>query len=376
MYLRYLIRPWHSADGQIGGIIIFNEDITERVTHELELERSNHLLEQTQALSGVGGWSLDLRTSELHWTDQTFAIHGLDRSQGEPDVTRAIEMNVPEHRAMVREALERTITRHQAFDFEAEIVCILGDTPRGTTAAGAAPYIKLVTLCNDVTLRNLIPAELKKGFGFFQGKPATAFAPFAVTPDELGDVWRDGRLHAQLRTTLNGGLAGDPHAGPEMHFSFHDLIQHIAKTRAFTAGTLLGSGTVSTAAKPFARPMDPNWRSFTARMIAKSEAQVVPIFFEGQNSRLFQMASRMHATLRTGLFIKEFKKGIKKPVRMVVGEPIPRPEINAYRADARAMMDFLRERTYALSPEPLDATQIGFEFEGKAGNGPRMRDWY
>ena len=122
--------------------------------------------------------------------------------------------------------------------------------------------------------------------------------------------------------------------------------------------------------------MDPNWRSFTARMIAKSEAQVVPIFFEGQNSRLFQMASRMHATLRTGLFIKEFKKGIKKPVRMVVGEPIPRPEINAYRADARAMMDFLRERTYALSPEPLDATQIGFEFEGKAGNGPRMRDWY
>ncbi|MEM1342299.1 MAG: lysophospholipid acyltransferase family protein [Pseudomonadota bacterium] len=135
-------------------------------------------------------------------------------------------------------------------------------------------------------------------------------------------------------------------------------------------------GTVSTAAKPFARPMDPNWRSFTARMIAKSEAQVVPIFFEGQNSRLFQMASRMHATLRTGLFIKEFKKGIKKPVRMVVGEPIPRAEINAYRADARAMMDFLRERTYALSPEPLDASQIGFEFEGKAGNGPRMRDWY
>ena len=132
-------------------------------------------------------------------------------------------------------------------DFEAEIVCILGDTPRGTTADAAAPYIKLVTLCNDVTLRNLIPAELKKGFGFFQGKPATAFAPFAVTPDELGDVWKDGRVHAQLRTTLNGALAGDPHAGPEMHFSFHDLIQHITRTRAFTAGTLLGSGTVSNA---------------------------------------------------------------------------------------------------------------------------------
>ncbi|MEM1417280.1 MAG: fumarylacetoacetate hydrolase family protein [Myxococcota bacterium] len=130
-------------------------------------------------------------------------------------------------------------------DFEAEIVCILGDTPRGVNSAEAGKHIKLLTLCNDVTLRNLIPAELKKGFGFFQGKPATAFAPFAVTPDELGDVWKDGRLHVQMRTTLNGALAGDPHAGPEMHFSFHDLLQHITKTRAFTAGTLLGSGTVS-----------------------------------------------------------------------------------------------------------------------------------
>lgn len=136
-------------------------------------------------------------------------------------------------------------------------------------------------------------------------------------------------------------------------------------------------GTVSTAPKPFGRPMDPNWRSFTARMIAKSEAQVVPIYFDGRNSRLFQMASHLHATLRTGLFIKEFKKGIKSPVRMVVGEPIPRSEIDRYKSDARAMMDFLREKTYALSPEPLDPKQIGYEFEEKHGGGSsRPKDWY
>lgn len=130
-------------------------------------------------------------------------------------------------------------------DFESEICVILGDTPRGTTKDEAGKYVRLVMLANDVTLRNLIPAELAKGFGFFQGKPATAFSPFAVTPDELGDAWQAGRLHLPLVTKLNGEVAGDPDAGPEMHFSFYDLIQHIAKTRAFTAGTIVGSGTIS-----------------------------------------------------------------------------------------------------------------------------------
>lgn len=130
-------------------------------------------------------------------------------------------------------------------DFEAEICVILGDTPQGTTAEQAGDFIKLVMICNDVTLRNLIPTELKKGFGFFNGKPATAFSPICVTPDELGEHWSGGRLHLPLSTWLNGELVGDPEAGPEMHFSFHDLIQHIAKTRSFTAGTILGSGTVS-----------------------------------------------------------------------------------------------------------------------------------
>jgi fumarylacetoacetate (FAA) hydrolase len=130
-------------------------------------------------------------------------------------------------------------------DFEAEIAVVLGDTPRGTRGADAARAVRLVMLANDITLRNLVPAELAKGFGFVCSKPATAFSPFAVTPDELGPAWRDGRVHLRLRTTWNGQLVGDVDAGPEMHFSFFDLIEHITRTRAYTAGTILGSGTVS-----------------------------------------------------------------------------------------------------------------------------------
>jgi fumarylacetoacetate (FAA) hydrolase len=132
-------------------------------------------------------------------------------------------------------------------DFESEVAVILGDTPQGTTAQGAAAHVRLVMLVNDVTLRNLVPNELAKSFGFFQSKPATAFSPFAVTVDELGEAWHGGRLHQRVRTTYNGELVGDPEAGPEMHFSFYDLIAHITKTRAFTAGTIVGSGTVSNA---------------------------------------------------------------------------------------------------------------------------------
>ena len=130
-------------------------------------------------------------------------------------------------------------------DFEGEVCAILGDTPRGTSRADAEGCIRLLTICNDVTLRNLIPDELAKGFGFFQSKPATAFGPLAITPDELGDAWKDGRIHLRLRVSYNGTLVGDCEAGPAMHFSFHDLIAHISKTRRFAAGTILGSGTVS-----------------------------------------------------------------------------------------------------------------------------------
>jgi fumarylacetoacetate (FAA) hydrolase len=129
-------------------------------------------------------------------------------------------------------------------DFEGEVCAILGDVPIGTRAGDAEPHVRLLCLANDVTLRNLVPAELAKNFGFFQSKPATAFSPFAVTPDELGPTWRQGRVHLPLRVHHNERLVGQCDAG-EMHFSFFELIEHIARTRAFTAGTILGSGTVS-----------------------------------------------------------------------------------------------------------------------------------
>lgn len=122
-------------------------------------------------------------------------------------------------------------------------------------------------------------------------------------------------------------------------------------------------GTVSTAVKPFAHPMDPGWRGFTARMVAKSNATVVPVFFEGHTSRLFQIASHLHSTLRMGLLIKEFKKRVDTPVRVVVGEPIGRDILDPLGTDTRKMMDFLRKATYELSPKPLKSYDYGYEFE-------------
>ncbi len=122
-------------------------------------------------------------------------------------------------------------------------------------------------------------------------------------------------------------------------------------------------GTVSTAVKPFSFPMDPGWRGFTARMVAKSNATVVPVFFDGHTSRLFQIASHLHNTLRMGLLIKEFKKRVDTPVRIVVGDPIGRDILDPLGKDTRKMMDFLRKATYELSPEPLESYDYGYEFE-------------
>ena len=136
-------------------------------------------------------------------------------------------------------------------------------------------------------------------------------------------------------------------------------------------------GTVSTAATPMGLPLDPKWRSFTAKMIAKSNAQVVPIYFDGSNSRLFQLASHFHTTLRMGLLIHEFRSKINTPVRVVIGAPISAEDLAPYRRDPKKMMDFLRARTYALSPHPLDECALGYEFEDKhktkAGKAPRRR---
>ena len=129
-------------------------------------------------------------------------------------------------------------------DFEGEIAVVVDDVPMGTKANKAKDHIKLLLLMNDVSLRNLIPRELATGFGFFHGKPASSFAPFAVTPDQIGDAWIDCRVHLPLESWLNGKKYGNPNAA-EMHFSFADLIEHACKTRHLSAGTIIGSGTVS-----------------------------------------------------------------------------------------------------------------------------------
>ncbi|MGG4605662.1 fumarylacetoacetate hydrolase family protein [Paenalcaligenes sp. Me131] len=130
-------------------------------------------------------------------------------------------------------------------DLEAEIAVITGDLPIGATPEQTAGAIRLLMLVNDVSLRNLIPGELAKGFGFFQSKPASAFSPVAVTPDELGDAWQDTKVHRPLTVHLNGKLFGNPDAGTDMTFNFAQLVAHVTKSREVEAGSIIGSGTVS-----------------------------------------------------------------------------------------------------------------------------------
>jgi len=130
-------------------------------------------------------------------------------------------------------------------DFESEVTVVTGDVANGATPEQALEGIRLVMLANDWSLRHLVPAELAKGFGFFQCKPATAFSPVAVTPDELGDAWQGGRVHLTMESTWNGVKVGQCEAGPEMNFHFGQLIAHVCKTRRVRAGSIIGSGTVS-----------------------------------------------------------------------------------------------------------------------------------
>ncbi|HUC68865.1 MAG TPA: fumarylacetoacetate hydrolase family protein [Stellaceae bacterium] len=130
-------------------------------------------------------------------------------------------------------------------DFEAEVAVVTDDVPMGVSPDAAGKHIRLVMLANDVSLRNLIPGELAKGFGFFQSKPATAFSPVAVTPDELGEAWDGGTVHLPLVCQVNGREFGRPDAGRDMNFDFPTLIAHAARTRALAAGSIVGSGTVS-----------------------------------------------------------------------------------------------------------------------------------
>lgn len=130
-------------------------------------------------------------------------------------------------------------------DLEAETAIITDDVPMGTPLDSSGKHIKLLMLVNDVSLRNLIPGELAKGFGFLQGKPSSAFSPVAVTPDELGEDWRNGTIHRPLSVFINDVLYGEPQCGVDMTFNFEQLIAHAAKTRRLGAGTIIGSGTIS-----------------------------------------------------------------------------------------------------------------------------------
>ncbi len=132
-----------------------------------------------------------------------------------------------------------------AIDFEAEVAVIIGAVPMAATKAQAASAIRLVTVCNDVSLRRLVADDLQNGFGFFHAKPSTSFAPIVATPESLGTAWRDNRLHLPVRIEVNGTLYGQPNAGTDMHFDFADLIVEAARTRNLAAGTILGGGTVS-----------------------------------------------------------------------------------------------------------------------------------
>lgn len=143
-----------------------------------------------------------------------------------------------------RDAIE-VVSEDYGIDFEGEVAVITDDVPMAISAEDARHKIRLVMLVNDVSLRGLIPNELAKGFGFFQSKPASAFSPVAVTPDELGHDWQDAKLHLPLVSHLNGKLFGKPNAGVDMTFDFGQLVAHAAKTRNLGAGAVIGSGTVS-----------------------------------------------------------------------------------------------------------------------------------
>ena len=170
-------------------------------------------------------------------------------------------------------------------DLEAEVVVVTGDVPRGVSAEEAREHILLVGLVNDVSLRNLIPAELAKGFGFLQSKPASALSPVFVTPDELGARWTDGKLHGPLKVDLNGQPFGRADAGVDMTFDFGTLIAHLAKTRNVGAGTIVGSGTVSNRGEDGGpgKPIGQGGRGYSCI----AEVRTVETILTGQPSTAF-----------------------------------------------------------------------------------------
>lgn len=178
-----------------------------------------------------------------------------------------------------------TDERH-LIDLEAEIAVITQDVPLGTTAAQAADLIALVVLLNDVSLRGLIPSELAKGFGFYQSKPATSFAPFAVTPAALGRAWRDNMLDLSVRIDINGERFGEPNASSEVVFNFAQIIEHLARTRSLAAGSIVGAGTISNA-DPASGSACVTEARVRAQLDGKPEDELPPYLRHGDRVRIF-----------------------------------------------------------------------------------------
>jgi fumarylacetoacetate (FAA) hydrolase len=192
-------------------------------------------------------------------------------------------------------------------DLEAEIVVVTDDVPRGVPREDALGHIRLVGLVNDVSLRNLIPAELAKGFGFLQSKPASALSPVFVTPDELGDGWKDGKLHGPLMVDLNGKPFGRADAGEDMTFDFGTLVAHLAMTRNLGAGSIIGSGTVSNRDEDGGpgRPVDRGGRGYSClaevRMVETilDGKPATPFLKQGDTVRIWMEDEHGHAIFGT-----------------------------------------------------------------------------
>ena len=188
-------------------------------------------------------------------------------------------------------------------DLEAEVVVITDDVPRGVTREEALDHIKLIGLVNDVSLRNLIPAELGKGFGFVQSKPASALSPVLVTPDKLGEAWQDGKLKGVLRVDLNGQPFGRADAGEDMTFDFGTLIAHLAKTRNLGAGTIIGSGTVSNRDEDGGpgKPVDRGGRGYSCLAEVRTVETILdgkaatPFLKHGDTVRIWMEDSTCHS---------------------------------------------------------------------------------
>ncbi|XKH59988.1 fumarylacetoacetate hydrolase family protein [Halomonas sediminis] len=258
--------------GRDGELLVVSKDLTRAVratdiatTMQQAIENWASLAPKLEALyaqlnEGKAEGAFDLDQSTLHsplprsyhWADGSAYLNHVKlvrqaRNAEMPDTfwtDPLMYQGGGDHFLAPTEDIEAVSEEH-GIDFEGEIAVITDDVPMNVTPEQAAGHIKLIMLVNDVSLRGLIPGELAKGFGFFQAKPASSFSPICVTPDELGDAWQEGKVHLPLTVHFNGEKFGEPQAGPDMIFSFPQLVAHAAKTRYLGAGAIVGSGTVS-----------------------------------------------------------------------------------------------------------------------------------